>query len=150
MATFGCEIFKAKLVDNVFLLWYDIYFKDCETKVIKPENHLAELKIKAEQKRARAAVAKDNKQDEVIVETERILTEANEKMAEDADADMKIATPKNKKSVQIDKTVYEDVFSSSTPVSEIISAVPEEEKTPDEEIDKILNEVSTLESEKSE
>ena len=138
----------------VFLVWYDIYFKDGETKVVKPENHLAELKIKAEQKRARAAVAKDNKQDEVIVETERILTEASEKMAEDEDADMKIATPKKsaeaKKAVQIDKTVYEDVFSSSTPVSEIISAVPEEEKTSDEEIDKILNEVSSLEAEKSE
>ena len=138
----------------VFLVWYDIYFKDGETKVVKPENHLADLKIKAEQKRARAAVAKDNKQDEVIVETERILTEASEKMAEDEDADMKIATPKKsaeaKKAVQIDKTVYEDVFSSSTPVSEIISAVPEEEKTSDEEIDKILNEVSSLEAEKSE
>ncbi len=134
----------------VFLVWYDIYFKDGETKVTKPENNLVELKKKAEEKRARAAVEKDNTQDQVIVETERILNEGIEKMAEDNDdSDMKIAQPKKsaeaKKAVQIDKTVYEDVFSSSTPVSEIISAVPEEEKTSDEEIDKILNEVSSLE-----
>ncbi len=136
----------------VFLVWYDIYFKDGENKVVKPENNLAELKKQAEMKRAKAAVEKDNTQDEAIVETERILTEGIEKMADNAeDEDIKIAVPKkaktseSKASVQINKTVYEDVFSSETPVSKIISAVPEEEKTPDEEIDKILNEVSTLE-----
>ncbi len=136
----------------VFLVWYDIYFKDGENKVVKPENNLAELKKQAEFKRAKAAVEKDNSQDEAIVETERILTEGIEKMADNTeDEDIKIAVPKkakaseSKASVQIDKTVYEDVFSSETPVSKIISAVPEEEKTSDEEIDKILNEVSTLE-----
>ena len=35
----------------VFIVWYSIYFNDEEPKVIKPENHLVELKAKAEAER---------------------------------------------------------------------------------------------------
>lgn len=46
----------------IFLVWYNIYFNENEPKVKKPENHLAELKAKAEAKRKlerqKAAIAR--------------------------------------------------------------------------------------------
>ena len=46
----------------VFIVWYNIYFNENEPKVRKPQNHLVELKAKAEAKRKlarqKAAIAK--------------------------------------------------------------------------------------------
>ena len=46
----------------VFIVWYDIYFNENDKKVKKPQNHLVELKAKAEAKRKlarqKAAIAK--------------------------------------------------------------------------------------------
>ncbi len=154
----------------VFLVWYDIYFKEGEKKVTKPENHLAELKKQAEERRRKAQEEAEKAEAEAFEETERILNEGIEKInlpisqedtsnnneeemkekIEDINEDStdNIIEEINEDTSQAQK-VYEDIFSSSQALKN--AKKPEDLKieaqkpiATDDEIDKIINDVNSI------
>lgn len=142
----------------VFLVWYDIYFKDGEKKVTKPENHLVELKKQAEERRRKAQEEAEKAEAEAFEETERILNEGIERVDSQIpqdDIDLKAEEEINELSEEkegntLTKIVYEDVFSSSAVISSTQSADDfkiemQEPVASDDEIDKIISEVNSIE-----
>lgn len=148
----------------VFLVWYDIYFKEGQTKVEKPENHLVELKKQAEERRRKAQEEAERTENKAFEETERILNEGIEKVNATPAKNNVVVKEKTEKKVEVisedlseetreevpqQKAVYEDIFSSSIAFENAQSAEDfkiEAQKplVSDEEIDKIINEVNSL------
>ncbi len=148
----------------VFLVWYDIYFKEGQTMVEKPENHLVELKKQAEERRRKAQEEAERAENKAFEETERILNEGIEKVnaspAKSSDVVKEETEEKlneiseglseeTSEEVPQQKAVYKDIFSSSTAFENAQSAedFKIEAQRPlvsDEEIDKIINEVNSL------
>lgn len=129
----------------VFLVWYDIYFKEGEDKVTKPENHLDELKKQADERRRKAAEDKEKAENEAFEETERILNEGIQKINADQNSEETESSSEQQQTEKADeqpeKTEYEEIFSSSA--GRVESG--EQEVASDEEIDKIINEINSIE-----
>ena len=137
----------------VFLVWYDIYFKDGENKVEKPENHLDELKIKAQLKRKQALQEQEQAQDKALDETEKILNQGIEKLKQ-----AKGEAPAEEDAQDFSEEIYsssdalkqakgegnENEKSNVNPTDS--NTLPQQPIASDEEIDKIISEVSSMEN----
>lgn len=137
----------------VFLVWYDIYFKDGENKVEKPENHLDELRIKAQLKRKQALQEQEQAQDKALDETEKILNQGIEKLKQ-----AKGEAPAEEDAQDFSEEIYsssdalkqakgegnENEKSNENPTDS--NTLPQQPIASDEEIDKIISEVSSMEN----
>lgn len=129
----------------VFLVWYDIYFKEGESKAVKPENHLDELKLQAENARREAAEAREKAEQEAFDHTAQLLEEKNQASANAAKQE-ESEQEEAQEAAGEETTDFEAVFSSS----QDIKTDPGDAVVSDSEIDKIIHEVNDLSGETEE